>query len=38
MAKTKGKTHLSGATLIKFPTGIQGLDEVTGGGIPNKSE
>jgi len=34
MAKTKGKTHLSSATLIKSPTGIQGLDEVTGGGIP----
>ena len=34
MAKTKGKTHLSSATLIKSPTGIQGLDEVTGGGLP----
>ena len=34
MAKTKGKTHLSSATLIKSPTGIHGLDEVTGGGIP----
>lgn len=34
MAKTKGNTHLSSATLIKSPTGIQGLDEVTGGGLP----
>ena len=34
MAKTKGKTNLSRATLIKSPTGIQGLDEVTGGGLP----
>ena len=34
MAKTKGKTYLSGATLIKSPTGIQGLDEITGGGLP----
>ncbi|HBU06041.1 MAG TPA: hypothetical protein DEA95_05590, partial [Nitrospiraceae bacterium] len=34
MAKTKDNTHLSGVTLIKSPTGIQGLDEVTGGGLP----
>ena len=34
MTKTKGNTHLSGATLIKSPTGITGLDEVTGGGLP----
>ncbi len=34
MAKTKGNTHLSGATVIKSPTGIQGLDEVTSGGLP----
>ena len=34
MAKTKGKTYLSGATLIKSPTGIHGLDEITGGGLP----
>jgi len=34
MAKTKSKTDLFEATLIKSPTGIQGLDEVTGGGLP----
>lgn len=34
MAKTNGNTHLSGSTLIKSPTGIQGLDEVTDGGLP----
>ena len=34
MSKTKDNMHLSGSTLIKSPTGIQGLDEVTGGGVP----
>jgi circadian clock protein KaiC len=34
MARTKGIGGLSGATLIKTPTGIPGLDEVTGGGLP----
>jgi len=34
MAKTKGKTVLSSAALVKAATGIQGLDEITGGGLP----
>jgi len=34
MAKIKGETDFSGAALIKSPTGILGLDEVTGGGLP----
>jgi circadian clock protein KaiC len=34
MAKTKGKTDLSLAALVKTPTGVRGLDEITGGGLP----
>lgn len=34
MSKTKGNKHRSSATLMKSLTGIQGLDEVTCGGLP----
>jgi circadian clock protein KaiC len=34
MAQTKSKTDLSSAALVKTATGIHGLDEVTGGGLP----
>src|SRR3954469_14786149 len=31
---TKVGNHLAGRALPKAPTGIQGLDEITGGGLP----
>jgi circadian clock protein KaiC len=34
MSDTTGRTHPPAAGLPKSPTGIQGLDEVTGGGLP----
>ena len=34
MAETKGQKALSHRQLAKCPTGIQGLDEITGGGLP----
>jgi circadian clock protein KaiC len=34
MAKTNGNGKGSPARLAKAPTGIQGLDEITGGGLP----
>ena len=34
MAETKGQNEFSHRQLAKCPTGIQGLDEITGGGLP----
>ena len=34
MAETEGQNELSHRQLAKCPTGIQGLDEITGGGLP----
>src|SRR5262245_65322040 len=34
MAKTNGSSKGSSATIAKTPSGIQGLDEITGGGLP----
>ncbi len=34
MAETDGQRELSHRQLDKCPTGIQGLDEITGGGLP----
>ncbi len=34
MAKGRGKTTQIAKALPKSPTGIQGLDEITGGGLP----
>jgi circadian clock protein KaiC len=34
MAKAEGKSKSLGSQLEKSPTGIQGLDEITGGGLP----
>ena len=34
MAETEGQKELSHRQLAKCPTGIAGLDEITGGGLP----
>jgi circadian clock protein KaiC len=34
LAITRAKSKIPGSSLAKTPTGIQGLDEVTGGGLP----
>src|SRR3954465_2306247 len=34
MNKRKNANHFEEQTLPKAPTGIQGLDEITGGGLP----
>ena len=34
MAETDGQRELSHQQIAKCPTGIQGLDEITGGGLP----
>ena len=34
MAETDGQRELSHRQLAKCPTGIKGLDEITGGGLP----
>ena len=34
MAKVSHKQSSANGTLLKAPTGIQGLDEITGGGFP----
>ncbi len=34
MAETEGQNEISHRQLAKCPTGIQGLDEITGGGLP----
>ena len=34
MAETDGQRELSHLQLAKCPTGITGMDEITGGGLP----